>query len=75
MVGFPEGKEVDKNLCKKCVKAKWLCLGDTQKVKCMVLKRPIGLTGACWAYSDDPEFWTKVNEAISNYKKGVFQIG
>lgn len=48
--------------CKTCMK-RW-------KQRCGVLKEPIGLREECWAWTDDPDWWRKVQAAMARYKEG-----
>lgn len=52
-------------LCLKCVKLK-----DPIEVTCRVFKNGSepGKTGKCWSYSEDPDFFRKVAEAVKRYE-------
>ncbi|RQD77353.1 MAG: hypothetical protein D5R97_02560 [Candidatus Syntrophonatronum acetioxidans] len=39
---------------------------------CQVLTKRIGLEQDCWAWSDNPDWEKKVNEAVKAYKGGDF---
>ena len=51
-----------KKTCKTCQKLK-------KNGECVALKVRIGQEQDCFAWSDDPEWKKKVNEAIKEYKE------
>ncbi|WP_028987617.1 hypothetical protein [Thermicanus aegyptius] len=57
--------------CDTCVKA-WR--DETGKIrKCLALQVMLGKKGECFAYSDDPNFWEKIERDVELYMlyKGI----
>lgn len=52
--------------CRTCVKAIWSREGKF--LRCQVLSR-VPASESCWAYSDDPQFWEKLRQAVARYKE------
>jgi hypothetical protein len=55
-------RDYKRRQCDVCAKR------ESGKKKCLVLKENIGLYQDCWAWTDDPDWESKVNAAVHKYR-------
>lgn len=57
-----------KRVCKPTPKCNTCAKREQGSKECKVLKEAIGLYQDCWAWTDDPDWESKVNAAVYKYR-------
>lgn len=60
-------RRYEKWLCYKCVKI-LLCKNGEVRCRVFIAGYELGKTGKCWAYSDDPEFFSRLTITVRKYQ-------